>query len=288
MHIVYRTMDQAELDRQYNARATVTDFDAEMARYRNLSDRAYADCDVQRDLAYGPHPQEQVDIFPAGDDTPVFIFLHGGYWRFLGRPDSAFMAESFVEKGVAVAVVEYTLAPLATLDQIVDQIRRAIAFIWHEAERFGINRNRLFVGGSSAGAHLAAMAATTDWPGQFSMPEKTIKGALLASGLFDLEPVRLSAPNAWLKLDKAAARRNSPVHHPAQPDVRFHLAWGGSETDEFKRQSIDYANHLSNRGHPVSCAEAQDRNHFDIITDLADPRRDLFRDTMGMITSQIA
>ena len=283
MAAVYRGMDQQTLDSAYDARATVADFEAEMARYRRLSDDSYARCRVIRDLAYGPSPAERIDLFPAGEGAPLFIFVHGGYWRLLGRAESAFMARNMVAHGVAVAVVEYGLAPAVALDEIVAQVRRAVASLYRNAPGLGIDPGRLFIGGSSAGAHLAAMALATDWPGAFGLPEGILRGALLASGLYDLEPVRLSRPNTWLNLDADAARRNSPVHHPPRTPVPCHLVWGGSETGEFKRQSRAFAELLAGRGHVVSQAEIADRNHFDIVTDLADPARALFEDTMALM-----
>lgn len=283
MQPVYRKMSQAELERQYDARGSVSDFEAEMARYRHLSDISYAACNVLRDLEYGPRPDERIDVFPAGPDAPVFIFLHGGYWRFLSRLESAFMAKTFVGHGVAVAIVEYTLAPVATLDQIVDQVRRAIAHIARNSVSFEVDRSRLFVGGSSAGAHLAAMACATNWDRQFGLPADTIKGAILASGLYDLEPVGLCSPNSWLNLDDSSMRRNSPMGLAINPGVSCHLTWGGFETHEFKRQSEGFAQRLVENGSPVTADCVPDRNHFDVITDLADPDRELFRRTLSMI-----
>lgn len=279
----YRDMSQADLEIQYDARGSVADFEAEMARYRELSDSSYAACTVLRDQSYGFHPDERVDVFPAGPNAPVFVFVHGGYWRYLSRRESTFMAKNMVKHGVSVAVVEYTLAPDATLDQIVDQVRRCIAHIARSAVAFGSDPNRLYVGGSSAGAHLAAMACAADWRTAFGLPVDTIKGAVLVSGLYDLEPVRLCTPNTWLHLDRLSVQRNSPIGLAINPNVDVHITWGGFETDEFKRQSADFAQMLSKNGNPVTEDEVEDRNHFDVITDLADRDRALFRRTLSMI-----
>jgi len=284
MAVVYRGMSQAELEKQYNARDSVADFPAEMATYRRLSEECYEACTVMRDLVYGPSEDERIDFFPAAKtDGPVFVFLHGGYWRALGRKDSAFMAESLVAHGVSVAVVEYGLAPRVSVDTIVDQARRAVAFIYEHAVDLGIDRSRLFIGGSSAGAHLSAMVLGTDWASQFGLDKGPIQGAMLASGLFDLEPVRLCAPNAWLKLDAQAAARNSPMRHLPKSEVDILLTWGGFETDEFKRQSAQYAETLRAAGFAPKVMPVDDRNHFDIIVDLNDPSRMLFRALLQMI-----
>jgi arylformamidase len=281
---VYCGLSQTELEIQYDARGSVTDFPSEMATYRRLSDHCYDSCEVVRDLAYGTGNDEKIDFFPAViPGSPVFVFIHGGYWRFLGRPDSAFMAENFVGHGISVAVVEYTLAPAASLDQIVDQIRRAVAFLYDRGEHLGIDKTKIFIGGSSAGAHLCSMVLTTDWTTQFGLAVNPVRGALLASGLYDLEPVSLCIPNTWLKLDKAAIARNSPVHNLPRNVVDVLVTWGGLETDEFKKQSKEYAGLLQTAGFAPQLMQIDDRNHFDIVVDLSNATRQLFAEIKQMI-----
>ena len=269
----YRGMTVAELEIQYNARATVPDFDAEMRAYRALSDQAYADLTVIKDIPYGPTTDERLDLFPtANSANPLLVFLHGGYWRALSRRESAFMAKPFVANDVAVAVIEYTLAPTASLTEIVAQTRRAIAHLIENPDTLPYNRNRIFLAGSSAGAHLAAMSLR---------PE--IKGALLASGLYDLDPLRFCAPNEWLSLTKETARENSPMHHPSPTGVPLIFTWGETETAEFKRQSQAYADKVKGAGGMTTQFEVPNRNHFNVITDLADDQSRLFRETLKMI-----
>jgi len=269
----YRGMSEAELEIQYNARATVPDFDAEMRAYRALSDQAYADLMVIKDIPYGPSTDERLDLFPtANSSSPLLVFIHGGYWRALSRRESAFMAKPFVANGVAVAVIEYTLAPAASLTEIVAQCRRATATLIENASDHPYDQNRIFLAGSSAGAHLAAMSLR---------PE--INGALLASGLYDLDPLRFCAPNEWLSLTEDTARENSPMHHPSPTCVPLIFTWGETETAEFKRQSQAYAEKISNAGGMTTQFEVPNRNHFNVITDLADDQSRLFRETLKMI-----
>ncbi|MBT8415424.1 MAG: alpha/beta hydrolase [Boseongicola sp.] len=273
MNRPYRDMTTAELEVQYNARATVPDFDAEIHAYRALSDQAYADLVVIKDIPYGPSTDEQIDLFPTDNQkSPLLIFIHGGYWRALSRRESAFMAKQFVSHGVAVAVVEYTLAPFANLTEIVEQNRRAVSHLIKNPDSLPYDPNQIYLAGSSAGAHLAAMALR---------PE--IKGALLASGLYDLEPLRFCAPNEWLSLTKKGARKNSPIHHPKPTHLPIIFTWGDTETEEFKRQSQDYAKKVSTSGGKTTQFEVPNRNHFNVITDLADDKSRVFRETLKMI-----
>jgi len=266
-------MTVAELEVQYNARATVADFDAEMHAYRTLSDQAYNTLKVVKDIPYGSTADERIDLFPAkNSDSPLLVFIHGGYWRALSRRDSAFMAKQCVAHDVAVAIIEYTLAPAAALSEIIDQCRRAITYLIEKSDTLPYNQNRIFLTGSSAGAHLAAMSLR---------PE--IKGALLASGLYDLEPLRFCAPNEWLSLTAETARLNSPVSHPAPTNLPLIFTWGETETAEFKRQSRDYAAQVTKAGGITTQFEVPNRNHFNVITDLADGTSRVFRETMDMI-----
>ncbi len=279
----WRSLGQEELERQYDARAAVPNFDAEIARYRALSAECYADCEVVRDLAFGPSDDERIDYFPAGAGRPVLIYFHGGYWRLLGRRDSAFMARALVNRGISTAIVDYSLAPKVSLDEIVTQCRRAVAWVHGNITLHGGDPAKLFVGGSSAGAHLAAMALATDWRAFHGVADNLLKGGVLASGLYDLEPVRHCKPNEWLRLDAVAACRNSPQGMAFPQESKLLITWGGKETDEFKRQSQDFSRKLRKAGLTVTCLEVEDRNHFDVITDLADPARQLHQATIALI-----
>ncbi|MCR9137495.1 MAG: alpha/beta hydrolase [Alphaproteobacteria bacterium] len=280
---VYRGMSQRELDRQYDARATVDDITPFLDQYAALTTTAKKELEVLVDVPFGPRPDEVLDIYPAGANAPVFVFIHGGYWRLLSKDESAFFARCFVEQGIAVAAVNYSLAPMVSLDEITRQVRSAIAHVWHDADRYGLDRSRIHVGGTSAGGHLVGMVLAGGWRSRFGLPDTAIAGALAINGLFDLEPVRLSFPNEWVKLDAAAAHRNSPIHHLPEIGCPLLVSWAGLDTDEFKRQSRDYARAWQEAGFPVSCFEISDRNHFDIILDLADPGRELTRQVFDLI-----
>ncbi len=112
MTAIYRGMDQETLDLEYNARATVDDFDGLIAQYVARSAQARETLDCREDVSYGEHSDEVVDIFPAGRNSPVFIYIHGGYWRLLSQKESASMAPGMVANGVSLVTVNYSLAPV--------------------------------------------------------------------------------------------------------------------------------------------------------------------------------
>lgn len=231
-----------ELDRQYNARASVPDSAAIIARYAQLSQQARADLHAECTVPYGPHLDETLDIYPAGTpDSPVFVFIHGGYWRALSKDDSAFMAPAFVQAGATVVVVNYALAPGVSLGQITDQCRRAIAWVYRHIRDYGADPTRVHISGHSAGGHLVGMALADGWHELHALPANPVQSASAISGLFDLRPLMHTHINEWLTLDHDSARRESPLFHVPKVKCPLLVSWGELETPEFQRQSRLYA-----------------------------------------------
>ena len=265
---IWRDMDLATLDREYNARATVPDFDAELRRYQKTSAHARATLPHTANLIYDPASNNALDWFPGHPGAPIFLWIHGGYWRALSKSDNACIAPGLTSAGIHVAIIDYSLAPAVTLDTILHQVRTATTYVHTQAQSHGADPTRLYVGGSSAGAHLAAMLA--------SDPPAPIKGAICLSGLYDLEPIRLSHINAWLNLDQPTAARLSPQNHiPKSPAPTLLASVGGLETSEFKRQTHDYAAAWSAAGHRALLVPEPARHHFDIVLSLGDPATSL-------------
>jgi arylformamidase len=271
MTLIYRSFDQQELDVQYNAQATVGDITPFISEYRDQSALSRNTLEYHDSLAFGPGPEETLNLFPAGENTPLLIFIHGGYWRMLSKNESSFMAQNFIANGVAVAAVNYTLCPEATIDQIVAEMRRSIAWLYHNCQEFDCDPDRIYISGSSAGSHLAGMMLNGGWHQSHRLPEDVLKGGMLLSGLYDLAPVALSFANEWLNLDLAAAERNSPIHFLPKNGCPIIVSYGGSETAEFKRQSKDYAKKWQAAGFVTEYFELTERNHFDIPLELSKP-----------------
>lgn len=274
MAAVYGDFDQETLDNEYLISKTVPSLDPFLADYAGFSADARTNLECREDVSCGDHPDQVIDIFPAdgkdGKPAPVFIFIHGGYWRMLSHKESSFMAENMVANGIAVVSVNYSLAPAASIDTIVRQCREAIAWTWRNAADFGGDPDRIFVCGSSAGGHLTGMMVAGGWHDELGVPADVIKGAVPLSGLHDLEPLRHSCINEWAQLDTDSARRNSPVHHLPDAGCPLILSYGASETAEFKRQSALLAEAWRAKGWQADIFEHPGRNHFDIVFDLRD------------------
>jgi arylformamidase len=275
--MIHRYRGQAALDKSLNARATVADVGPFLTAYAGESAKARATLECRVNVAYGPTPAERIDIFPAKRPaSPVFVFIHGGYWRALDAADSSFMAPMFVEAGAAVVAVNYALAPAASIDEIVRQCGAALDHVFARAGEFNGDPARVHVCGSSAGGHLAGMMAGRD---------SRLQSASMLSGLFDLEPVRLSECNGWAKLDPASAARNSPLRHPPKRPMPIVISYAPNEAEEFAIQSEAYLAVCAAKGCDARFVAEPGTNHFDLPMRLMDRSSALSRavlEAMGL------
>jgi arylformamidase len=229
------------------------------------------------DRAYGEQPGETVDIFPARKgDGSCMMFIHGGYWRALDKKDFSFLAPAWVDAGVSLAVVNYDLCPRVTMDEIVRQMLRASRWLWLNAEEYGMDQDRLYVAGHSAGGHLAAMLMCALWPVfDRTLPKDLWKGGLAISGVYDLRPLmEVEWLNGDLRLDAAAALKLSPAFLPPATRAAVMTCVGGDESSEFHRQ-----NALLGERWRAACAgdiAMPGRHHFSVIDGLAEQKSALF------------
>jgi arylformamidase len=264
-------MSQEELDREYSPSSRAPNFVATLDRYAKESARAREDLDYHADLAYGPGSAELLDFFPpVRVPAPLQVFVHGGHWQQMSKEDSCFAASALVERGAAFVALGYGLAPEHSLDSMVASVRRALWWLREHAEELGSHPDTIFASGSSAGAHLVAMALC-DTAEQESDPPP-VAGASLLSGVYDLEPVRLSYVNDRVGMDEATAFGNSPLYHLPCATSQVIMARGVAETTEYARQHTDFVRALGEHGHSVVDLVVTARNHFDLPLDLG--RRD--------------
>ena len=285
---IYLNYNQEELDRQYDQRSLVPDPSPYFAIMAEATQQAKVDFTCRRDIAYGDDPDELLDLYLPDEVgakealSPLLVFCHGGAWRAFSKDDSGYLAKVFVPQGVAVAALNFSLAPKATLDVIVGQVRRAVLLLYENANELKVNPDQVYVCGHSSGAHLAANIAVTDWLA-LGAPHDLIKGLTVSSGPYDLEPVRLSARNDYLFLDEGTALALSPQKHlrPGLPPAI--IAWGGLELDEFQRQSVSLAEAWESQGVAVQRLFFQDKNHFEMGCEYMDLKSPLFKAILAQI-----
>src|SRR3954469_4170970 len=154
----------AWFDEQYNNRARIPDHPAILKQWADASASALDRSPAMRELAYGEGAGERLDVFPARRaGSPVLVYIHGGYWRALGKRDQSFVAPPFVDAGAMVVLPGYALCPAVSIDHIVLQLVRALGWVHRHAHEFGGDAQRIVVAGHSAGGHLATMLLACDW-----------------------------------------------------------------------------------------------------------------------------
>jgi arylformamidase len=266
----WRNWPLADREREYSPSTCVPAIEPFLDEYVARSRDAETRFRCQKNLLWGERPNETFDYFPAASaDAPLLVYFHGGFWQELSKEESLFAAPDCVTNGIAFAAIEYTLAPGASVGFIVEQCRRAIASLHRQAAALGFDARRIYVSGNSAGAHLSAMLLVAGWQEAYGLADDVVAGAVLLSGIYDLEPLMGTYIDAALHLTKEDVAALSPVRLKAGRPVRTIVAWGDNETAEFKRQSRGFAAALMGSGFPVSAFELAGTNHFDIVFGLA-------------------
>ena len=281
MTAVYRGYDQAALDRQYNNRARVGDFAALHRSWVERSEVVAARLPEKIHVAYGTDPRQCLDVWPAAGQgvgaKPCLAFIHGGYWQALDKDDCAYIVEPFVRAGISVAMIEYRLCPAVTMTQLYDDVRQAVAKLQAVAPTHRVDRRRIVIAGHSAGGHLATMLMT-----ESPALGDSIAGVVSISGLYDLEPIRLSFLNAALKMDASEARALSPMLRVSKIKSPLILTVGADEPEEYQRQQSEFADAWRKHGIAPRIVPGPG-NHFDALDALADPAGPLFAATMALL-----
>ena len=271
---VWLDMDQAELDAAYDQIKYAPNLPQITKRYATNSDAARARLGAPRRYSYGPTAIEALDLYVTDRaNAPINIFIHGGAWRGGLARDFGYPAELFVHAGAHYVVPDFinVLEANGNLMAMAEQVRRAVAWVYRNAQTFDGDPNRIYVSGHSSGGHLAGVVLVTDWPKEFNLPPDLVKGGLCCSGLFDLKPVRLSFRSSYVKFTDEVEQALSPQRHLDKLNAPLVIAYGTLETPEFQRQSRDFAAAVKAAGKPVQVLVGEGYNHFEIPETLANP-----------------
>jgi arylformamidase len=280
--LVYRHYDQATLDRECNPSLVIENAERYLDDYKDRSLKLRGRHPDWFTAGYGEGPMRQVDIFrPAGarGPVPVQVFFHGGGWRMLTKDENSFVVDGLGAGGAVVVVVSYSLIPSVALDGVVDDAMSAMRWIGGKAPSFGGDADRIFISGHSAGAHLAAMILSE--AGR-ELPAGLVKGALLMSGNYNLEPIRLSARNRLLSLDPESVARNSPSLRLPIPGPEVIVAYGAFESSQYKDQGNELARHWSSGGVSCRVIELPGKNHLEAVLELEDPDSAIVREFLAI------
>ncbi len=274
--LVWLDMDQAALDAAYDQRAYAPAMSEHIVRRNRHNQMALARLVEPQIWTYGDRPVEKLHVHlteRGAGLAPVNIFFHGGAWRTGTARARTFMAESPINAGAHCVIPDFSFVQDVGGDLAVlgDQVRRAVAWVYENAERFGGDPERIYISGFSSGGHLAAVVLTTDWPGEFGLPADFIKGGLVASGMFDLEPVRLSSRREYVTITDEIEQALSPQRHLDQIHAPLILGYGTSETPEFQRQTRDFYAAVKAAGKPVELLVAEGYHHLEVAETLANP-----------------
>jgi arylformamidase len=283
--LVWRDMDQKALDDAYDQDVYAPNRPFIVTRRIAASERARAILGPPQRVAYGPSEYEQLDIFRAapslpspasgggkGGGAPINVFVHGGAWRRNRAADYALQAELLVHAGAHAVIIDFINVEQAGGDLLpmYEQVRRALAWTWRNAESFGGDRERFYISAHSSGSHLAACFLTDGWREE-DLPKNFCKGALLLSGMYELEPVRRSKRSSYVTFTDAMVEKLSSQRHLDGLQTPLVLAYGTCETPEFQRQTREVFAAVLGLGKPAELIVGEAYNHFELLETLANP-----------------
>lgn len=257
----WRSMSREQLDAGLNNGVAVSNSAEISAGWVKRSETMKAKYPAHLDLSYGPAERNKFDFMKAADGGPTLLLIHGGYWQMRSKDFFTCFSAGPMAHGINVAVVGYTLAPEASLDQIVAELHASVDALVEQLPALGGDPQRIVVSGWSAGGHLTA--TTLNHP--------AIKGGVAISGIYDLKPIRHSYLNEKLQLDEAMAQRQSPLMQDGGPAAPLSIVVGGGELPILRQQSADLAAFRAQHGLPVSYEEIPGANHFTVMEQLESP-----------------
>jgi arylformamidase len=269
--LIFREYDEAALDAAYDPAAWADNIDEVVVQLRARNASAITALGAPARHAYGSSDIEALDWYsPAEEEgAPIHVHFYGGGWRTGAANISTFIAELSVAAGAHCVLPDYVnvgdtggdLLPLG------EQCRRAVAWVYSNAQQFGANPEKIIVSGHSAGGHLAGVVLTTDWT-EYGLPTDVVKAGLCVSGWFELYPVSLSSKNDYVSFTDDSIALLSPQRHVHHITAEVIVAVGTGEGPEFERQSRDFHAALAAAGKNSRLLIGDGLNHYEIVLDM--------------------
>jgi arylformamidase len=264
---IYKQYNQKQLNNQYNIRLHVPNFAEYFERWEKLSSETRNKHPIIKNIFYGNNERECFDVFPsAKPNSKTVVFIHGGYWHLFDKTKFHFIAEAFYPDDVTTVLINYPLAPAATIDEMVASCRKAVLWLHENVQQFNGDPQQVYIIGNSAGAHLAAMIMEKEWIDKNAAG--FIKGGCLLSGIFNLLPVQLLELNSVLNINNETTTRNSPVEFIPAEDCKLLICVGADETDEFKSQSRQLYENWKHKNAAIQFLELPGINHYSMLEPL--------------------
>ncbi len=266
----WRSFDAVTLENAYNPQKSVRNFSQYQVHRNARSVECRKSMESHLDVAYGPGALHRLDVFPAGDRKPVILFFHGGYWRTQDKANFAFLAGTFVPRGITTVIVNYDLCPAVSLDQVVESARSAIVWVYRNIGDYGGDPARIIVSGNSAGAHLCSMFLATAWA-ERGLPADVIRGAVMFSGIYDPEPARWIPVNEEIGLTAETAAANNSMSKTPLVNCSIWLGAGGLEPWLWLEQTYEYSQHLRRHGCDPEVHVLPGYHHFSLMDQMMEP-----------------
>ena len=237
------------------------------------------------DCVYGDGDRDKLDVFLSGtENAPLFVFIHGGYWQRGDKSVYSFVADSFVQSGIDVALIGYELCPDASMSKMFAKIQQALIWLWRHADDVNISRDRINISGHSAGGHLTGMVMTTKWSElENDLPDDLIKSGIPISGLYQLEPLLHTTISDALHLTDDEVQHLSPHYQTPATNAPILVTLGGAETPQFHWQADQFMHAWKDTAVKMAHHAEPDVDHFDVLNRLADTGSEIFKKTHAWI-----
>jgi arylformamidase len=272
--LVFMNYDQVELDASYDQAYYEPLIGQVSERLASNSEAVRTRIGTPERVAYGPTKVERLDIYRTGRvKAPIFVFIHGGNWLTGAAKDYGYPAEMFINAGAHYVALDFIAIREAGGDLAVmaTQVRRGIAWVYKNAASFGGDPDRIYIGGHSSGGHLCGVALVTDWQTEFGIPDNAVKGGLCMSGMYEMDPVRLSWRRTYVNFTDELVDAMSSSRHIERLVAPIIVTYGTFETPDFQRQSRDFGAAVKAMGKPVQVLEAKNYAHLEMVESLGNP-----------------
>jgi arylformamidase len=241
------------------------------------------------EFCYDSNPYQSVAIYSAQSPTgDVLAFIHGGGWTSGYKEWMGFMAPAFTAQGITFASIGYRLAPQHIFPAGLDDCATAVRFLYEKAAVLGYNRERLFLGGHSAGGHYASLLAVRrDWQAGMNLPTQVLQGCLPISGVYRFgENSGLSMRPRFLGPEGNGAEMTaSPIRQIQGKPPPFLMACGEGDFPHLIRQANEMADALRAAGANTTLVELPGRTHFTASLAGGDPDGPWVRGAVAFIKS---